>query len=302
VGQILAAADIGSNSVHLLVAETNGSKLRRLVNESVWLQLGEVVSREGHLPESCLRDLLSVLRDFKEQAKRHRSSGFYVFATEAIRIAANRDEALDRIAKEVGIQVELITGRREAELSLRGTLVDTRERSPMLLVEVGGGSAQVALCHGTSIDKERSLPIGSGKLLVESGLHYPARPGELEKLSDLVDQRLSSLVDFESPQSIVGSGGVARGLIRALHRDGDRRLAIEEIDYLCWAASRLSIDMVMARFNVKPNRAKTLVPGALVFSKILRIFDKGEMTVSEFGVREGAILEILDGSIKPCRA
>lgn len=302
MGRVLASADIGSNSVHLLVAESTGTGLRRLCNESEWLQLGEVVSREGHIPESNLRDLLLVLREFKLETQRYRSGCLYVFATEAVRVAANRDEVLARVAKEVGIQVDLISGRREAELSLRGAMLDTRAGSPMLLVEVGGGSAQVASCWGTQIDKEQSLPIGSGKLLVASGLRYPAAAGDLERLGDLIDLHLQDLADFGDPQSVVASGGVARGLIRALHRDGERTLHIDEIEYLCWAASRLSIDLVMARFNVKPNRAKTLVPGAMVFAKVLRKFNRTEMTVSEFGVREGAILEILDGSIKACRA
>ncbi|MBV6458293.1 MAG: Exopolyphosphatase 1 [Fimbriimonadaceae bacterium] len=299
---MLAAADIGSNSVHLLVAESTGTGLRRLCNESEWLQLGEVVSREGHIPEASLRDLLRILKEFKLEAERCRSGCLYVFATEAVRVAANRDEALARIAKEAGIQVDVISGQREAEFSLRGSMLDTRARSPVLLVEVGGGSAQVASCWGSQIDAEQSLPLGSGKLLVASGLRYPAADGDLKRLEDTIDHHLQDLADFGEPHSVVGSGGVARGLIRALHRDGERTLQLEEIEYLCWAASRLSIDLVMARFNVKPNRAKTLVPGAMVFAKILRKFNQREMTVSEYGVREGAILEILDGSIKPCRA
>ena len=100
-----------------------------------------------------------------------------------------------------------------------------------------------------------------------------------------------------SPNAIV-SGGVARGLWRAIHPDGDKKLAREEIDYLIWASERLSIERLIERFNVKPKRAGTLLPGALVYQALMEKFGLSEVMVSEFGVREGAILEMAKGKIK----
>jgi len=93
-------------------------------------------------------------------------------------------------------------------------------------------------------------------------------------------------------------GGVARGLWRALHPDGEKRLALAEIEYLIWATERLSTERIIERFNVKPKRAGTLLPGALVYLALMRKFGVAELAISEFGVREGAILNMAKGLIK----
>jgi exopolyphosphatase / guanosine-5'-triphosphate,3'-diphosphate pyrophosphatase len=98
----------------------------------------------------------------------------------------------------------------------------------------------------------------------------------------------------------VASGGVARGLWRAIHPDGEKRLFKEELDYIIWAATRLPVDRIVARFTVKQKRAQTLLPGALVYRALMEHFGLAEIAISEFGVREGAILEMARGKIPAC--
>jgi exopolyphosphatase/guanosine-5'-triphosphate,3'-diphosphate pyrophosphatase len=96
----------------------------------------------------------------------------------------------------------------------------------------------------------------------------------------------------------VVSGGVARGLWRALHPDGEKILSRFEIDFLKQSTSRLPIDRIVSRFNVKQRRAGTLLPGSIVYSEIMEYFGIDSLVISEFGVREGAILEMFSGGIK----
>ena len=93
------------------------------------------------------------------------------------------------------------------------------------------------------------------------------------------------------PKRMVASGGIARGLIRALHPDGDKALHAYELDYAVRTAQGLSIDALTRRFNVKQKRAQSLLPGGTVYRAILRHFGLESMVVSEFGVREGLIME-----------
>ena len=72
---------------------------------------------------------------------------------------------------------------------------------------------------------------------------------------------------------------------------------IEELDYLIWATQRLSVEQIIRRFNVKARRAATLMIGAIIFREVMNQFGDDSMDVSEFGVREGAILELADGSL-----
>jgi exopolyphosphatase/guanosine-5'-triphosphate,3'-diphosphate pyrophosphatase len=299
--RVFAATDIGSNTVHLLVAQVGEGGMIRLRNESEWLSLGQIVVREGYIPESIARRLLATLKSFKSAATNARAAGFYVFATEAMRLAENHDELLARIRRQLGIEVDMISPRREAELSLRGVQLDSAAPGASVLVEVGGGSAQVARCRddGTMTD-EVSLPLGTGRLMVEAELTQPSDPGQQTRLARRIEEAFAVCSEWEPVSRLIGSGGVARGLWRALHPDGDRTLHRDELEYLRNATGRLDPETICTRFGVKVNRAHTLLPGSAVYLEALRVFGKGSMIVSEFGVREGAILEMANGRLEAC--
>lgn len=290
--RILATADIGSNTCHLLVASTDGTKIQRLVNETEWLSLGEIVTREGVIPEQLTQRLLNTVSTFKRLADGQRAERFYVFATEAMRVASNHEDVVDQIRDKTGVQVEIISPRREVELSLRGVQLDSPTLGPTLLIEVGGGSAQIARCEDGLTTHQISLPLGSGRLIGEVGLTHPPSVGQLTALNAWVDKHLRPCHGYPSVSHVVSSGGLARGLIRALHPDGDRTIHAEELEYAIWAASKYPVETLMARFGVKLKRAATLLPGATVYLATLRVFRHVSMKVSDFGVREGAILEL----------
>lgn len=301
MGQILAAIDIGSNTVHLLVAEAESGLVSKIDDLNDWISLGEIVGKGETIPVSIQDRLMRTLDTFKRQAALEGAQSVYVFATEAVRRAKNADAILRSIRQATGLKVELISALREAELGLRGALLDSDGPAPFLMAEVGGGSAQVALCSGKKIIRESSHRIGTGALIAQLGLECPSSPKAFDQLIHVVMDALDESPVFENVKHVIASGGVARGLWRALHPDGERVVAYEELDYLIWATQRLTLEQIIGRFSVKPKRAATLLPGAVVYKLILQRVEKSEMTVSRFGVREGAILEIAEGNIKPCR-
>lgn len=267
----------------------------RIDNCNEWIPLGEVVARLGEVPRERVDELVEAIREFRRIAESESAAELYVFATEAMRAAKNHREVVKRIADETGVLVELITPRREAELGYRGVRLDTRDLTPNLMLEVGGGSAQVARVANDVVEEDVSLPIGTGKLIAESGLTNPCPPAVIEKADRLIQKALDECtVRVANPAAVV-SGGVVRGLWRALHPDGEKRLSIEEMEYMVFAASRLSVTRLQTRFNVKAKRAGTLLPGALVYRALMRKFGLTQVAVSEFGVREGAILEMAAG-------
>ncbi len=301
MGRVFAAADIGSNTVHLLIAETDGKGLQRLRNESEWLSLGQIVSECGHIPAESQSQLLATLRAFRDAASVAKAEGIYVFATEAMRIASNHEEILKSIRKSLGLKVDLISGKREAELGMSGALIDTSPPWPALLVEVGGGSAQVAFCSDSMILEESSLPIGTGRLISELALSSPNADNKVAEMEDHIHEQLKPLKDLPPVVSMIASGGVARGLWRAIHPDGERQIHRKEVEFLGWSANRSTLNQIVARFNVKSKRAATLAPGACIFYSLMERFQMDTMQVSEFGVREGAILEMSEGSLTSWR-
>jgi exopolyphosphatase/guanosine-5'-triphosphate,3'-diphosphate pyrophosphatase len=224
------------------------------------------------------------------------AKSLYVFATEAMRIAENHEQVKDRIWDSTKVEIDIIPPEREAELSLIGTGLDTYLRDVNLLFEVGGGSAQIAQIEGGKIAREVSLPLGTGKLIVKAALRNPCPTSSMLAAEDYIEETLEK-GDLQIEGKVaVASGGVVRGLWRALHPDGERTLALEELEYMAWASSHLPIDAIMRRFSVKQKRGSTLLPGALVYRALVKRHKVRELRISEYGIREGAVLQMAKGA------
>jgi exopolyphosphatase/guanosine-5'-triphosphate,3'-diphosphate pyrophosphatase len=293
-----AAADIGSNTAHLLVAATDGELVMRVDNLNEWIPLGEVVTRLGEIPKDVMEMLTLAVREFKRIATSKKVDGFYVFATEGTRLARNHKDVLEKIYKETGVRVEIISPAMEAQLSFRGTQLDTRNVGANLLFEVGGGSAQVAVLENDEIIQEVSLPLGTGRLIAETGLANPCSEYALVAANNYIQRKLSQCPIKAQGKIAVASGGVGRGLWRALHPDGEKFISRYEVEYLRKSVEALSVDRIASRFSVKSKRASTLLPGSLVYLALMNHFGVETCVISEFGVREGAILEMASGKIK----
>ncbi len=292
-----AAADIGSNTAHLLVAATDGELVMRVDNLNEWIGLGEVVTRHGEIPKDVMEMLSLAVKEFKRIAVSKKVDGFYVFATEGTRLARNHAAVIEKIFKETGVQVEIITPAKEAQLSFRGTQLDTRNLGAKILFEVGGGSAQVAIIDDDRIVEQVSLPLGTGRITAETGLTNPCPDYALVAAENYINRVLRNCPITTQGKLAVASGGVGRGLWRALHPDGEKMLSRYEIQYLSKSVQSLSVDRIGSRFNVKTKRAGTILPGSLVYLALMKYFGVEECLISEFGVREGAILEMAAGRI-----
>lgn len=297
MNRILAAADIGSNTAHLLVAATDGSLVMRIDNFNEWIPLGEVVARTREIPKEISQQLVLAVAEFRRIASAKQAESLYVFATEGMRSALNHATVLKKILSETGVRVDVISPRREAELSLSGVLLDTRNYGAEMMFEVGGGSAQIGRIHQNKMVDQESLPLGTGRIIAESGLRNPCPDYALNAANNYIDSILSGSKMNGYASIAVASGGVGRGLWRALHPDSEKIIALEELDYLVWSCSRLPADRIVARFGVKQKRAGTLLPGALVYRALMRKFGLRDLAVSEFGIREGAVLEMSAGKI-----
>ncbi len=296
----MAAADIGSNTAHLLVAATDGNLVMRIDNYNEWIPLGEVVARQGIIPKEVAQQLVLAIKEFRRVAASKQAQLIYVFATEGMRMAKNHNEVINKIQSETGVSVEIISGRREAELSLRGVMLDSRNIGAEIIFEVGGGSAQIGVIENGKLTDEESLPLGTGRIIAESGLRSPCTEVTLRAAQNYIDQTLhGSKLTIKTEVGLV-SGGVGRGLWRALHPDGEKLLAREEIEYMAWTSQKLPVDRIVSRFGVKTKRAGTLLPGALVYRALMDRFGMKELVISEFGIREGAILEMAAGEVHGC--
>ena len=209
--RVFAAADIGSNTAHLLVAATDGNLVMRIDNYNEWIPLGEVVARQGTIPKEISQNLVLAMKEFKRVAVGKQAASLYVFATEGVRMARNHVQVLQKIFDETGIMVDLISPRREAELSLGGVMLDVRNLGVDMMWEVGGGSAQVGRVRDNVLEEEDSLPLGTGRIIAESGLRQPCPEYALDAAQRYVDSTLKACsITGRSRIPVAGGGSGSR--------------------------------------------------------------------------------------------
>jgi exopolyphosphatase/guanosine-5'-triphosphate,3'-diphosphate pyrophosphatase len=301
----VAALDLGSNSFHLLVADVQpDGHIDPVVQEKEMLRLGDVVSRHGSIPPTAADQAVATVRRFRLLAEAAGASEVLAKATSAIRRAANGGEVVDRIEEETGVRIDVISGQEEARLifgALRASVV--LDPSPALCFDLGGGSLEVMVGDAGSLMYATSAPLGVARLSAEYVRSDPISKRDRKALRERIEEVLTPIVvdvtPFE-PKLAVGSSGTLESLAQmvAAGRNEEppsslnqltitRRevAALHERIVASTAAERLRIDGLDAR------RVDLITAGSTVLTTAMDCFDFEELTISEWALREGIVLD-----------
>ena len=172
---------------------------------------------------------------------------------------------------DTGIKVQIITPRREAELSLKGSQLDVEAPAQKSFLRSEAGAPKIAVINKGKIAQHASLPIGTGRVIAQSGLANPCPQAAKDLAEKYVNEILDSVELSRNPASIaVASGGVARGLMRAIHPDGEKSIFREELDYVAWSTAKLSTDRIGSGIRSETaSSSKLLLPGAIVYRALM---------------------------------
>jgi exopolyphosphatase/pppGpp-phosphohydrolase len=299
----IAAIDVGSNTIHLVVAipQTNdGDKLKVLVDELEFVRLGASVGNTGRIaPERAERGLATLkrLRDLADQAG---ASVILCAATEVMRLASNGPEFLARARTGLGLEIPVITGDQEAALTFWGAM-SNRDSSPgqsVAVADLGGGSMELVLGTGRHLDWRRSLPLGSGALHDRFIHSDPPAAAALQALRNEAISLLGALALPEHLQDnhlLIVCGGTATTLLifarNALGISADRTfLSRAELEQAITVLATLTAQEIAERYAVENQRARILSAGAAVLAALMDSLRASRMEVSQRGIREGMIL------------
>lgn len=278
-----AVIDIGTNTVKLLVADVTGRQIKPVVSKNLPTRLGEGVDRAGWLSVKAIERTVAAVAGFVEEARRLGATEIRAFTTSAARDAANRREFLAACP----LPVEVLTGEREAELIFRGVASDpVWAGQPLLVLDVGGGSAELIQGRAGNVERLHSLPLGAVRLLEQFGDDVA---GLMEHL-----RRTLSPVAREFPpagRQFIGTGGAITTLAKIIAGKVDHARLAEE-DVRAWV-SRLNALPLAERRKVPglpPERADIIVPGGLVFVMAMELLGAREIVVSTRNLRYGALL------------
>jgi exopolyphosphatase / guanosine-5'-triphosphate,3'-diphosphate pyrophosphatase len=281
----VAIIDVGSNTVRLLV--TDGHRELLTIREA--LGLGAVVEREGTIPAAKLAETADVVARFAEAAREQGARGLEVLITSPGRQARNGDELLELLAAAAHAPARIVSAAEEGRLAFVGAL----EHAPGLVrrrvavVDVGGGSAQVAV--GTRREGPlwvRSVDIGSLRLARRLLPDDPPGADAVEAARTEVERLLAGFEPPE-PQTALAVGGTARTLRRIV----GGRLGAEALAETIELLAHTSADELIARYDLPAHRARTLTAGAVILERLqLRL--RTPFKVARTGLREGALAEL----------
>src|SRR4051812_4758270 len=211
-----AAVDIGSNSVRLKIARLVGGRIHTVHEDRSVTRLGASVFRDGFLSPSAIAETVKVLRRFHRAVQQEAADSVRVVATSALRDARNSRAFLEWVRSATGWKVEIISGVEEARLIHLGLVSGARlGASPVLMVDLGGGSCELTISSKGHIRETVSLPLGAVRLTNEFLRHDPPRKPELQRLRGFIDReigRVEERITRSKPKVVIATSGTAESL------------------------------------------------------------------------------------------
>jgi len=301
----VAAIDIGSNSVRLLVAEAlRGGAYRILDEEREPTRLGRSVDSTHALDEESMQKTIDALRTFRQIAEGFQATQLRTIATCAVREARNGPEFCRRVREQVGIEVEVITGEREARYAFSSVqnAFDLAGKN-VVVADIGGGSTEIVFATGSLIESIFSTPLGAVRLTEQFG----TGDGPLEAFEALEDEINACLKKrvtkpLFAPHFLVGCGGTfttLAELMMASKREidlpvGGYRVSHAEVRHLLDRLRKVPLRARRGLAGMTPDRADIIVAGLAIIDGMMRRFRINALLVHTRGVRDGLVREMIE--------
>jgi exopolyphosphatase / guanosine-5'-triphosphate,3'-diphosphate pyrophosphatase len=294
-----AGIDVGSNAIRLLIAEfASTTSWIVLTTQRVPIRLGaSVFAAGGGLLDADLLDAAAAaLVSFRQQLDAQSVDAYRAAATSAAREARNGADLVDRARADADLRLDLISGGEEARLVWLAVAdrIPLQQRS-WALVEVGGGSVEVALARGVHVEWTATHPLGTVRLLEALQREHP-RPDEFRQAAGAHVAALTAAIHLptDATRGLIATGGNIEALARLcrvrIDAGGVSCLKLKDLSRAIDALAGLSLEQRMERYGLGRDRADVILPAALVYERMAQKAGATELVVPHVGLREGLML------------
>jgi exopolyphosphatase / guanosine-5'-triphosphate,3'-diphosphate pyrophosphatase len=288
----LAAVDVGSNTVHALVADVVRGRLVDVAHYVEMPELGAQVARTGAIGPRA-KPAIRALRSVVARARTHDFELLIAGATEAVRQASDRETFVSEAGEAIGTTVRIIGSHREAELSFQGVASRHAARREWLMVDLGGASTEIAIGNGRKMVRSATLPIGSG-VLASTYFSDPPKPDERARMRKAALREVAHAPDAEVERLVV-TGGTASNLPLLLSKRNPPSVLTTADLLTCESrldAARASA--VATKFGLPSNRIKAMRAGVEALLLLLDWYGLAVLQISHEGLRHGMLLSYLE--------
>lgn len=286
----IAAIDIGSNAIRLLIEEVhrheNQWRIDKVSLTRVPVRLGDDVFRTGRISDEKLRQLVKTMRAFWYLMDVHQVEMFRVCATSAMREAKNRKKVIETVEREANFRIEILSGELEAQLIFKNYFhQNLSSKGNYLYLDVGGGSTEITLINKGKRIKGQSFDLGTVRSLAG---------GIDPKVWSDVQHWLKSLKTMPNKRIAIGTGGNINTLFKLQGKKPNDLLTLDELKNLYKLLEPLTVDERIFNFKLRPDRADVIIPACEIYIKILQLAGIKEMLVPKIGLSDGMILDMVD--------
>lgn len=287
---IYAAIDIGSNAARLLFANVFELNAKVYVEKATLVRiptrLGKDVYSIKRISDKRASNLIKTLQAYKTLIDVYHPVSWAACATAAMREAENGQEILERIRKEIGLNVRLIDGIEEANIIRRtNKLTFEHPHGLSMYIDVGGGSTDISLLSEDNLISVKSFKIGTLRMLSKK-----VKKQEWDRLEDWL---MSFRKEF-GKINVVGSGGNINKLNKMYGNSFDFTLKVEELKSAYKKLKDFTLDERIEKLGLRPDRADVIVPAAKIFLFILKIIKSNSILVPKIGLADGLIYQLYE--------
>jgi len=296
--QILAAVDIGSNAARLLVKSFSGEgddvTISKLVFFRYPLRLGEEVFTSGRISEEKAKEMLRLMKIYRQIMKLYNVEKYRVCATSAMREAVNGQKVMSAIAKKTGLNMEIITGEEEASVVYGSHLEENGKdmAENLAYVDIGGGSTEIVIVKDGTMVSEHSYRIGTLRMLHST----------MEANSSILSQIASDLKaidkDIKGDIEIVGSGGNINKYFRLVSgkEKNSTSMTVHGMEKVYNRLKPLTLEERMESYDMKPDRADVIIPAGEILLTVAKTLDSKRIYVPQLGLVDGIIEQLRNNS------
>lgn len=302
----LAAIDIGTNSVHMIVVRVRPDFSFEVIDrEKEMVRLGAGGLDGKRLTREAMQGALQALSKFERLARSHQVDEILAAATSATREAGNGGDFLKAIETQTGIRPRIITGTDEARLIHRAAVYGIDTPTPAVVIDIGGGSVEVTLGAGDQVRFARSFKIGvirlSERFVTTDPLSRRDERRLVEHIGGLVDRYLARVVStgfdrvIGTSGTILSVGTVAAALDSGAVPDEVRNLRVsaKAIHKLRRIVCERPLEERLSLPGLDPRRADLVVAGTVLLDTLLRTLGADEITLCDLALREGLVLDFI---------
>ena len=299
----LGVLDVGSNTVHLQVVDTSpGARPNPTFNYKEELRLTQYIDENNLVSEEGIRKLRECIQRAIAQSASVKTQELLPFATSALREASNGEQIISSINKDFRIDLQVLTGEEEAKL----TFLAARRwfgwsSGRLLVIDIGGGSLEMAVGIDETPEVATSLPLGAARLTKNFLKGDPYTDKSLRILRDHIENKLEqvlpSLVKHQDTDRAIATSKTLRTIARLSGDwfDGNgKNITIDAIRKISTKLSEMKESERARLPGVSENRASQIVAGALVAESVMRNLDIKELEICPWALREGLVLKWLD--------